>query len=277
MVAWCSAILLHLVAGGILLLARGEFPRPDGGQQLTIHLPIGTEQARPPEFLVASLPRSAAETPAAGTGDLKKKERQSATPVPTPSVQTPAPVRETPRAIAREDEQLQQLAAEREQLKLQLEHEKQLAAAPLSVSNLPAPPEPQPNQLDADGGLGTVRSLDFEGWPKKVVDEIMRRYDLHITHRKLMRGSNQNFLSSAANERGDKFYADRGTNPGVYEVFELSRRAIAKMSELEEQEIRKRGMNLQRTRVKEARFGIVETGAGEYDIGIVKFVASEVP
>jgi hypothetical protein len=89
-------------------------------------------------------------------------------------------------------------------------------------------------------------------------------------------GSNQEFLSSAADGTGDRYYADRNRRAGYGEVFELSRDSVAVMSRLEEEEIRRRKMDLARTRVTRVKFGIVQQG-GKYDIGVTEFHAEAIP
>ena len=63
------------------------------------------------------------------------------------------------------------------------------------------------------------------------------------------------------------------SSPGVYEVFELSPEAVAHMSRLEESEIRRRNLDLEKTKVTRVVFGIVPTSGGDYDLGLLEFEA----
>lgn len=278
---WTSAVAVHLVAAACLAIPRGTFPQPTRNPSLVLLLDNPRELPDDRVYMVASLPQNVTESPAlpqeitraeapAGEAAAKPTPTPAQTPEPTPPPPEPPP---TPPPPGDREQLMQELAAEREQLRAKLQQQRELAAA-----MTPSPPPPVArNPESGDSGVGTIRSLDFEGWPKNVVDEMMARYDLRVTQRRVSSGSNQSFLSSAANERGDRFYADRNSRPGVYQVFELSRKCVATMSRLEEAEIKRRGWKPERTRVKEVRFGIVEQEPGKYDIGIIKIVAEELP
>src|SRR5690606_20301382 len=102
----------------------------------------------------------------------------------------------------------------------------------------------------APGPEGAIRELDMEGFPQKVMDQVMKRYGLRVVQRELKAGfAGQNFLSSASRGGTDKYFGGMIAQPGVYEVFQLSRQSVAHMSRLEEAAIKERGMNPLQTRV----------------------------
>jgi hypothetical protein len=115
-----------------------------------------------------------------------------------------------------------------------------------------------------------VRDLNLQGQPPAVVDEIMQRYRLRVSERFVRAGSAQTYLSSAGTGR-DHFTASPFTEAGIYQVFELSRDAVAAMSRLEEDELRRRGLKPETTRVTTVRFGIVRLPSGGYDLGVTDF------
>jgi hypothetical protein len=175
---------------------------------------------------------------------------------------------------------LRELAEEREKLREELRQARsddalpQLPSPPTGEPGLPSntPPPPSPPR---QGSMSTIRELSMEGYPDQVVQTIMQRYRLRVTIKMIQGGTNQKFLSSAANNSGDHFYANAGGAPGLYQVFELSTDAVAKMSHLEEEAIRERGMEPAVTHVKRIKFGIVQTKDG-YDLGVLEFEAEPV-
>lgn len=176
------------------------------------------------------------------------------------------------------DEQtLRELEREREELVAGLQKERELATAITERVSGQAARDRRPEKLPAQGAhgaisLGTVRELSLDGFPEPIVQEIMARYDLRVVEKAVGGGTNQNFLSSASTAAGGRFLADRGGVPGIYQVFVLSPKAVAAMSRLEEEEIRRRGMDPMRTRVARVKFGIVGHPP-ETDLGVLIFEA----
>ncbi len=166
------------------------------------------------------------------------------------------------------EEILRELAEERERLKAELDRARaEVAGVPPPVAPpIPASEISPPRQ----GSLGTIRELDLAGPPETVVKDIMSRYRLKVTVKAVPGGSNQSFLSSAASQSGDRFFADRRSPAGIYQVFELSKLAVAKMSRLEEQEILRRGLKPETANVRRVKYGIVETADG-HDLGVTEF------
>lgn len=269
---YAAALTVHAGFIGALVLTHGSFPRPDTRPSLSLRLKLPPEREER-HMLVASMPQPVNEPdPTPAPPQLAPEE----TPVPTP-VPTPQPNLPPPSSSEFSPEVMQQLAAEREQLKQQLDTERQKVLTDADSAAQRAISAQAKSLQVAAGPVGTIRELDFSGWPKNIVDDMMRRYDLQIVHRKVTGGSNQEFLSSAASATGDMYYADR-SNPGGYsEVFELSRQSVAVMSRLEEEEIKRRNLDLARTRVTRVKFGIVQTGPNQYDLGILEFEAQAIP
>ena len=119
---------------------------------------------------------------------------------------------------------------------------------------------------------GVLRTLELTDYPQAAVDHVLGKYGIRIV-RKFIRDQDSHFtyLNSAETREG-LFRSLRGM--GFYDVFSLTPKAIAKMSQLETQEILWRGYDPNRTRVIQVRFGIVKTG-DEYDLGIIELKVEE--
>lgn len=243
---------LHVAFAAILSQVAVEPENDTRRPELLLHLSTPPETPKPPMLIMAALPETA----------------------PPPEV-TPTPPVPTPPTI--DDATMRELAEERTRLREELRRAR-------SPESLPPPPEaPQPAQADnpapqsppRSGDLSTIRELNFEGYPDDAVALVMARYRMQVKMKVVQGGSNQSFLSSASSNRGDTFLADRNSPPGLYQVFELSRDAVNKMSSLEEQAIRSRGMDPERTHVKRIRFGVVQSDGG-YDLGVVELEAEPV-
>lgn len=243
---------LHLAVAAVLSQVAAPFMAEPDQTELQLHLSSPPETPKPPMLIMAALPESA----------------------PPPEV-TPTPPVPTPPTI--DDATMRELAEERTRLRDELRR----ARSPESLPPLPDAPEPAPPDKPAPespprrGDLSTIRELNLEGYPDQAVAEVMARYRMQVKMKLVQGGSNQSFLSSASSNRGDTFLADRNSPPGLYQVFELSRDAVTKMSSLEEQAIRSRGMDPERTHVKRIRFGIIQSGGG-YDLGVVELEAEPV-
>jgi hypothetical protein len=252
------AVALHGVLAMALLGMKATFPQPTDRRRLTITLEPASERARP-MYLIASLPLPASEQP------------QPLEPVPPTDNSGRQP-------SVLDDNTRRELEAERDELRKRLRETRELALLPLPEAKGVAVTEQAGTTERPDAGpVGTIRELDLTGWPQAIVDRVMARYRLRVTEKVVTGASNQNFLSSAATSKDNRYYASRDNQPGLYQVFELSRDAVAVMSRLEEQEIRRRNLDIERTRVTRVKFGIVESGTGEYDLGIVSFEAAAVP
>jgi hypothetical protein len=257
------ALALHLALGGMLFLLHGAWPRPQPPRpRLIVELDAPPEGNNAPMVILASLPQLSIT-----------REQMPSTPPETPPPPDPPPAPSHPL----DAETRQELENERQELRAQLEKERALAAQSADDIARKALAAGSGKRLEiAAGARGTIRELDFSGWPQPVVDEIMARYGLRIEEKYTIGTSNQSFLSSASNSGGERYYAEQAARPGIYEVFTLSRQAIAAMSRLEEGEIRKRSLSLERTRVKRVVFGIQQTSPSFYDLGILSFSAEAV-
>lgn len=265
---WGVALLCHLLLALWLCLLQGEWvgpePPPRTSAKVSMHLVPPPEGPRGAS-IAASLPGSENEPPeeqdqpAPSDGD----EPQRPDPAPTPE---PAP---PPARVELEEAVVRELEAEREQLRAQLEQQKNQTTSFADRVR---------EQLNTGGGAdqqlrrpvpaGTIRELELDGYNEAVVAEIMARYGLRITEKALAGGVSQSFLSSAATADGGQFAADRDGAPGVYQVFLLSPKAVARMSQLEEEELRRRGFDPMKTRVLRVKFGIVGPPTGA-DLGVL--------
>lgn len=243
-VGWFRPLLIAAVihAGGLILLSIIPAPEEEVTElPLLLRLPVVAERPLP-TIIVSAEP----------------EEEPPDTPPPLPA-ESPPQQRSYPEEVLRE------LAEERERLQAQLQR------ARAEIAGLPPPkvPNAPPGETatPGKGAIGTIRELDFSGAPESVVKELMARYRLRVTVKAVPAGSNQTFLSSAAAATGERFYANRQSPAGVYQVFELSRTAIARMSQLEEEAIRRRGLDPKTAIVRQVKFGIVQTPTG-WDLGV---------
>lgn len=131
-----------------------------------------------------------------------------------------------------------------------------------------------PRQSTGLGSKGAERQLEMEGFSPEITNQIMNRYDMRI-ETKRMKGSTQNFLSSASGSSGTYFTGSEVPD-GIYEVWQLSRKAVSKMAHLEEEAIKAKGMNPEKTRVKKIVYGIVRTSDGGHDLGVTYFDAEPI-
>lgn len=277
-VAWGVALLLHAVLASGLLLVRGEWPRGSAaagsGDRVAMRLAPPVEGPRAGMMAAGMLPGIRNDSPDERVSDRRDDPEEDEVPeVASPRPPDPQPPPPAPAAQAELDDQtLRELERERERLRAELERERQLAEAIAERAMGQAARSPDRAPAPAAGGgsvpLGTVRELSLDGYPEHVVQEIMDRYELRVVEKAVAGGSNQNFLSSASTAEGGRFIADRGGAPGVYQVFMLSRKAVATMSRLEEEEIRRRGLDPMRTRVTRVKFGIVGHPP-ETDLGVL--------
>lgn len=280
--AWALAFLLHMALAVALLLVRGTWapvaPISEGSPRVSVRL------VPPPEGLYGSM-MAATALPGVANDTQDEQVQAGGGPVPDETLpppriddaDSPVPPPPPPPELTQLDEQtLRELEREREELLASLEREKDLAAsiADRVVEQMTNHPAPRPAAGPAAGvvQLGTVRELDLDGFAEPVVQEIMERYKLRVAEKEVAGGTTQNFLSSASTSDGGRFTADRRAAPGIYHVFLLSPKAVETMSRLEEAEIRRRGWDPMRTRVKRVKFGIVGRPP-EMDLGIVHFDA----
>ncbi|MFH0792986.1 MAG: cell envelope integrity protein TolA [bacterium] len=118
-----------------------------------------------------------------------------------------------------------------------------------------------------EGSLrGAVRTLELKDQPEEVVNKVLQRYKIKIFVQYVDRPDSYNFLNSASTQH-ETYYRRAGS--GLSEVFQISPEAVAKMASLETEEIRRRGLDPQKTRVVETVFGIVQVGS-DYDLGVLR-------
>lgn len=210
-------------------------------------------------------------SPPVGSDDLPDAE-----PLPGAEATLPGGAGEAPLS---DDQLAEVLAADREALQAELDRMSELAMAePLPGVKRPMPPPSKGGRKGGsdEGPQGAIRELTLDGYPQKVVDGIMDRYNLHVTMQTVKGGRRgQSFLSSAASG-GDQYFGGMTVPAGVYEVFQLSRETVALMSRLEEKALCDRGFEPLRARVIRIVFGIVETKNGEYALGVKSLEAESV-
>ena len=211
-------------------------------------------EGRRQPFLMATMP--VASAPQAPPRKSVKFTPNGDTPVP-PKDSIPPDVQEA-------------LKAEKERLLASLSQQRGQAAAIASqAASAQPPPPPRPQRRPES--MGTVRELDLTGQPQHIIDRVMGKYRMRIVDKFVSGKNSQSFLSSASTAENDRYYATNAPRPGIYSVFEMSRESVAKMSILEEHEIRKRGLRPTTTKVSRVVFGVVPNINGEPDLGIIAF------
>lgn len=161
------------------------------------------------------------------------------------------------------------LAADREALEAELERMSQVGmdVTPGELGEVVVPG--RSGAKSGGGPEGAVRELNLEGFPDNVVEDIMRRYKLQVVLREYRQGGRgASFLSSASRGPGERFFGGLSVPPGVYEVFQLNQETVGLMSQLEEKAIRERGLEPLKSRVIHIVFGIVNSPAGGYELGV---------
>lgn len=130
-------------------------------------------------------------------------------------------------------------------------------------------------QYTADGAKdGVYRTLDMTGFSQEIIDSVMKQLDIKIENRYIKANqTGQSFLNSAKTSK--QTYMNTEDGGGMYEVFLLSNKALAKMVNLEQEEIIKKGFKPNNTKINAVVFGIVQTEIG-YDLGIKKFDAFQI-
>ncbi len=118
---------------------------------------------------------------------------------------------------------------------------------------------------------GTIRILDFEDHPDNVVAPILKKYGIRITQ-KYINGKNEMMFLNRA-RLGDKTFISQNQT-GYFEVFELSSKALKKLTLLEEAELAGRGLDPNNTRIIKIVFGVVRRD-GEYDLAVTDFKYQE--
>lgn len=194
-------------------------------------------------------------------------EVQGELPTPTPEA-SPTP---TPGIDAAAEEELRRDEQELQRSIDQIKNNVAQQIADLAASM------PPPQGLSLPNSPQVVRELDFSRYPPHVVEAVMARYGMRVERRYVSRFSPNTFISRARVAGEKYFYSSAGGSPGIYEVFELTPRALEKMSTLEEEELRRRGFDPARCITKRVVFGLVETPTGQYDLGVVDLEAIALP
>lgn len=171
------------------------------------------------------------------------------------------------------------LARDREALRAEINNMSQVAsAAPLPSVEVPLPRSTgSGNASSSKGPEGAIRELNLEGFSQKITDEIMARYHLKVVTQHIAGGRRgQTFLSTASRGPTERYFGGMSVPEGLYEVFQLNRDTVALMSRLEEEALKKQGLEPLQSRVIRIVFGIVKTGEDQYELGVKSLEAEKV-
>jgi hypothetical protein len=119
---------------------------------------------------------------------------------------------------------------------------------------------------------GVVRRIDIASYPHEVQERFMRRYGITVRRKFVPAGARQSYVNAVSTERGT--YENRGSS-GYYEVMTLSKDVLRRMAELEQEELLKRKLALDRSQVREIVFGLREI-EGQIDLVVTRFSAVEI-
>lgn len=119
---------------------------------------------------------------------------------------------------------------------------------------------------------GAVRTFDITLVPEVATEYVFKKYGIRIIKQRMTGGEAPGFLNAAKTRQG--VYTNR-PGSGMFEVFQISPRAQAKMGELERAAIKSRGLNPNKTQVQEVVFSVGQVG-GEWDMVIRTFKAREI-
>ncbi len=271
--AWLMALLLavalHGLLIGLLVLARHKEPVIPSTDILSFRL-VPPPEGQAPIFMPSSNPLAA--LPPEGQDSVPDAEMLRGGELISPLENTADEISDA--------ELAELLAAEREALRAELDQLSEIAqASPKTGRPLPVPPPDSGTKgQSGPGPEGAVRELDLGGYPQAVVDDIMERYKLKVVTRRMKAGQGgQNFLSSASKGSSERFFGGlRTLEEGIYEIFQLSRDSVALMSRLEEEALKKEGLEPLKARVVHITFGIVKTEDGKYELGVKSLEAEPV-
>jgi len=131
-----------------------------------------------------------------------------------------------------------------------------------------------PAGFDSDGvAKGTVRQLDIEQYPKDWQRAFLARYRIKIEIKFVDGRGQSSYLNAVRTDKGT--YVNRG-GAGNFEVMTLSLEVLRKMAQLESEELRKRKLDPNRTRIAEVVFGLRESAAGQIDLVVTRFRAEAI-
>ncbi|MBI5154469.1 hypothetical protein HZA57_04455 [Candidatus Poribacteria bacterium] len=128
--------------------------------------------------------------------------------------------------------------------------------------------------FNSDGGKsGIIRTLDFEGMPDEVVNEVCARYGIEVEY-KFVRpdAGSRRFLNAALTSEGAFTSAQE---EGYYHVFSLTPKAVSMMAAIEVTALMARGFEPGTTRIRKITFGIVKDNEGVYVLGVTDLEAED--
>ncbi|MCL5271316.1 MAG: hypothetical protein M1457_12380 [bacterium] len=115
---------------------------------------------------------------------------------------------------------------------------------------------------------GVARGLDTSDVSDAVAQKVLARYGIEIVVAQLDNpGAAAPGYLNQATMRGGTFVNAHGK--GVYKIFTISQAAMGRMMELEQEALRKNGLDPAAVRLTSVLFGIVPTTGG-YDLGVKK-------
>jgi len=201
------------------------------------------------------------DTETAQESENEKAAETAETPAESPAFGPPAL---DASIVKKLEEERRQLAERQKEVETKREKFKQ------SLQGAGGPnPKARKAPFVSDGEIeGAVRRLDLTGFPKSVVDRLMGKYDITIQIKRVSALDHRSIYLNAAETDKGVYRSQRSS--GLFEVFTLSPQSVRRMVELEEAEMKRRGLNPVKTRVVEVVFAPMAVG-GDVDFAIKEF------
>jgi len=221
------------------------------------------------------------EVPAQPQATEEAKEEETAKPneqkpEPTPPEPTPVPAttaEEKPAKTPLDPQTIEQFRAQQEKIQQDLEARKSRVMTQVSGFAPAQGPGVKRPYSSAGSDRGVIRELDISKFPVEMQERFKARYGITIQVRRVEGGSPQSYVNAVTTDHGT--YLSSGGS-GVFEVMTLSKKVLARIAELEEQELRKRNLDPLRSRVIEVVFGLREDDRGLVDLVITRFRAEPI-
>lgn len=122
-------------------------------------------------------------------------------------------------------------------------------------------------EVNTDGGMeGAIRTLNVDGFPDEIINEVFKRYDITYERRQIKATPGRNFLNAASTKSGT--YRNVAKE-GYFNVMMLSPKAMAFLVKLEVQALNDKGFEPRNTRVRKVIFGIVKDKNNRFDLGVL--------
>jgi len=254
-----------------------ETPTPGRGPEMTAAIPEAQRtSANPAEQPTAEIPAVADgnEEPEKDPPEPPKEETQKENPTPSePTLESPTPAEQKIAKTTLDPETLDQFRDQLQKTQQDLEARKSKVMTQIASIAPVEGPGIKRSYSSAGSDHGVIREIDISRYPREMQLRFMARYDIKIEKKMVKATSTRSYINAVVTDRGS--YVNTG-GPGYCEVMVLSKKTLARIAELEEQELRKRKMDPLRSRVLEVVFGLREDENGQVELVVTRFRAEAI-